>query len=429
MSTLINQVKRAKESSIVLASVKTEIKNKALENIAKTIKKNKNKIIQENEKDIQRAKKSNLNQSLIKRLIVDDNKIKEIIGMVKDVIKLKDPVGKTTESIELDRNLNLYKITVPIGLIGVIFESRPDAAVQISSLCVKSGNAVILKGGSEAANTNKILVKLIRESIKNYVPRESVQIIETRTQVKELLKLNEYIDLLIPRGSNKFVKYIQDNTKIPVLGHSEGICHVYVDKYADLKKAIDISYDAKCQYAAVCNAMETLLVHKAIANKFLPLMIKKFKTANVEIKGDDKTRSIVKNIKKSAEKDWKTEYNDLILDIKIVSDVDEAIKHINKYGSKHTDAIITENKKMAEKFIDFVDSSSVIWNASTRFADGFRYGKGAEVGISTAKIHSRGPVGLDGLVIYKYILIGKGHIVKDYVNGKKKFTHKIKIKK
>jgi len=420
----MNQVKKAKESSIVLSSIKTEIKDKALENIAKTIKKKKKKIIQENKKDIQRAKKINTSSSLINRLIINNKKINEIVSMLKDVIKLQDPVGKTTESIELDKGLNLFKVTVPIGLIGVIFESRPDAAVQISSLCIKSGNAVILKGGSEAVNTNKILVNLIRESIKDYVPRESVQIIETRTQVKELLKMNEYIDLLIPRGSNKFVKYIQDNTKIPVLGHSEGICHVYVDKDADIKKAIDISYDAKCQYAAVCNAIETLLVHRAIANKFLPLMIKKFKKADVEIKGDNKTRKIVKNIKKSTEKDWKTEYNDLILDIKIVNDVDEAIKHINKYGSKHTDAIITENKKMAEQFIDLVDSSSVIWNASTRFADGFRYGKGAEVGISTAKIHSRGPVGLGGLVIYKYVLIGKGHTVKDYVNGKKTFTHK-----
>ncbi|MCH8004034.1 MAG: glutamate-5-semialdehyde dehydrogenase [Nanoarchaeota archaeon] len=427
MSTLINQVKRAKESSIILASIKTKTKNKALENIAKAIKKNKNKIIRENKKDVQRAKKNNLNQSLIKRLVVDNNKIKEISDMVKGVIKLQDPVGKTTEAVELDKGLNLFKVTVSIGLIGVIFESRPDAAIQISSLCIKSGNAVILKGGSEAENTNKILVNLIRESIKNYIPKESVQIIETRSQVKEILKLNDYIDLLIPRGSNKFVKFIQDNTKIPVLGHSEGICHVYVDKDADIKKAIDISYDAKCQYAAVCNAMETLLVHKAIANKFLPIMIKKFKKADVEIKGDNKTRKIVKNIKKSTEKDWKTEYNDLILSIKIVNNEDEAINHINKYGSKHTDAIVTENQKTADKFIDLVDSSSIMHNCSTRFADGFRYGKGAEVGISTSKIHSRGPVGLEGLVIYKYVLKGSGQVVKDYADGKKKFTHK-KIK-
>ena len=424
---LSRKVKKAKEASLILASIKTETKNEALTNIVKAIKENKNKIIKENNKDVSEAKKNKLNSSLIKRLILDNKKIKEITDMVEDVIKLQDPVGKTTETIELDHNLNLYKITVPIGLIGAIFESRPDATVQITTLCIKSGNAVILKGGSEVANTNRILVNLIRESIKNYIPKESIQLIETRSQVKEILKLNDHIDLLIPRGSNEFVKFIQDNTKIPVLGHSEGICHVYVDKDANIKKAIDISYDAKCQYAAVCNAMETLLVHKAIANKFLPIMIKKFKKADVEIKGDNKTRKIVKNIKKSTEKDWKTEYNDLSLSIKIVDNEDDAINHINKYGSKHTDAIVTENQKTAEKFIDLVDSSSIMHNCSTRFADGFRYGKGAEVGISTSKIHSRGPVGLEGLVIYKYVLKGSGQVVKDYADGKKKFTHK-KIK-
>jgi glutamate-5-semialdehyde dehydrogenase len=424
MSNLVNQVKKAKESSIILASIKTEIKNKALENIAKAIRKNKNKIIEENKKDVIEAKKNNLNKSLIKRLIVDNKKINEILEIINSIIKLEDPVGKTIEKVELDNNLILSKVTVPIGLIGAIFESRPDAVIQISSLCIKSGNAVILKPGSEAKNTSRIIVNLIRESIHNYLPKESIQLIETRAQVKEILKLNDYIDLLIPRGSNKFVKYIQENTKIPVLGHSEGICHVYVDKDADIKKAIDICYDAKCQYPAVCNAMETLLVHKAIADKFLPIMIKKFKKADVEIKGDDKTRKIVKNIKKSTEKDWKTEYDDLILDIKTVNDVDEAVKHINKYGSKHTDAIITENQKIASKFIDLVDSSSIMHNCSTRFADGFRYGKGAEVGISTAKIHARGPVGLEGLTIYKYVLRGKGHTVKDYADGKKKFAHK-----
>jgi len=426
MNNLRNQVKKAKQASIILASIKTEIKNRALENIIKEIKKNKNEIIKENKKDLQKAKENELSNSLIERLVVDDKKIREIIEMVESIIKLEDPIGKILEITELDKDLILSKVTVPIGLIGAIFESRPDAAVQISSLCIKSGNAVILKGGSEASNTNRILVNLIREAIKNYVPKEAVQIIETRAQVKEILKLDEYIDLLIPRGSNKFVKYIQDNTKIPVLGHSEGICHVYVDIYADIKKASDICYDAKCQYPAVCNAMETLLVHKAIANKFLPLMIKKFKKAGVEIKGDEKTRSIVKNIKKSTEKDWKTEYNDLILNIKIVKNVDEAIEHINYYGSRHTDAIVTENQKTASKFIDFVDSSSIMHNCSTRFADGFRYGKGAEVGISTAKIHARGPVGVEGLTIYKYILKGQGNTLKEYSSGKKKFTHKIK---
>lgn len=424
MSNAISKAKKAKQASIILASAKTKIKNRALENIAIAIRKNRNNIIKENKKDIIEAKKSNLNESLIKRLILNNKKINEIISMLRDVIKLEDPVGKITEKIELDNNLILSKITVPIGLIGAIFESRPDATVQISSLCIKSGNAVILKGGSEASNTNNILVKIIRVALKKAgISEESVQLIETREQVKELLKLHNLIDLLIPRGSNKFVKYIQENTKILVLGHSEGICHVYIDKDADIKKALSICYDSKCQYAAVCNAMETLLVHKSVANKFLPLMVKKFKKANVELRGDKDTLKIT-NIKKAEDKDWSTEYNDLILSIKIVKNVDEAIQHINQYGSKHTDAIVTENQKTAEKFIGLVDSSSVMHNCSTRFSDGFRYGKGAEVGVSTAKIHARGPVGLEGLVIYKYVLVGKGHIVKDYADKKKKFIHK-----
>ena len=243
-----------------------------------------------------------------------------------------------------------------------------------------------------------------------------------------MLKLNDYINLMVPRGSNKFVKYIQENTTIPVLGHSEGICHVFVDKYADMKKALDICFDAKCQYPAVCNAMETMLVHKGIAKKFLPLIANKYKKADVEVRGDAATLRIVKNIKKAAEADWSTEYNDLVISIKVVKDLNEAINHINKYGSKHTDGIVTENKKNAEAFMSLVDSASVMWNASTRFADGYRYGKGAEVGISTSKIHSRGPVGLEGLVIYKYKLIGKGHVVKDYAGRNAKGFKHIKIK-
>ena len=301
---------------------------------------------------------------------------------------------------------------------------------QISSLCLKSGNAVILKGGSEAKNSNKVLVDIISKTAeKNGIPKGAIQLIETREEVSQMLKLSDYINLIIPRGSSAFVKYVQENTKIPVLGHSEGICHVYVDKEADIKKAVDICFDAKCQYPAVCNAMETMLVHKGIAKKFLPLIAEKFRQANVEIRGDNETINILKGIDKATEEDWKTEYNELIISIKIVNDLNEAIGHINKYGSKHTDAIVTENKKSAEIFMDLVDSASVMWNASTRFADGFRYGKGAEIGISTAKIHARGPVGLEGLVIYKYKLVGNGQIVKDYIGkNAKKFKHKV-IKK
>ena len=429
MSRLIGQVLRAKQASIILASIKTKIKNKALGNLVKEINKNKNKIIKENKKDLIQAKKNKLSDSLLERLVVNDKKIEEIDNIVRSIIKLQDPIGKTTEALELDTGLDLFKITVPIGLIGAIFESRPDAAVQISCLCIKSGNAVILKGGSEALSTNKVLVNLIKKSLENAgISKEAVQLIETRDEVNELLKLDNYVDLLIPRGSNKFVKYIQENTKIPVLGHSEGICHVYVDRDASMKKAADICYDAKCQYPAVCNAMETLLVHRNIAKRFLPIIAEKYYKVGVELRGDNEARKIIK-AKKASEADWKTEYNDLVLSIKIVKNADEAISHINKYGSKHADAIVTENAKTAFRFIDMVDSSSVMHNCSTRFADGFRYGKAAEVGISTSKIHSRGPVGLEGLVIYKYIARGKGHTVKPYAEGKRKFRHKITNKK
>ncbi len=427
--SILQQAKLAKEASIKLAVLPINVKNKALSSIAGSIKNNSKKIIEANKKDLESAEKQRLNKVLIDRLKIDNNKIHEMVKEIRDVANLEDPTGKILSQTELDKGLMLYQVTCPIGVIGAIFESRPDVVTQISALCLKSGNAVILKGGSEALNSNRILIKIISEAAeKNGIPKGAVQLIETRGQVAEMLKLHEHINLIIPRGSNSFVKYVQERTKIPVLGHSEGICHIYVDKNADLSKAINICFDAKCQYPAVCNAVETLLVHKVIAEKFLPKMIKKFKEANVVMRGDEPTRNIV-DVKKATEKDWDTEYNDLILSVKMVDDVDEAIAHINRHSSKHTDAIITENKKNADKFMSLVDSASVMWNASTRFADGFRYGKGAEVGISTAKIHARGPVGLEGLVIYKYKLVGKGHIVKDYAGkNAKKFTHKI-IKK
>ena len=427
---IMQKAQLAKESSLKLAVLPTKIKDKTLVEIANSIKKNSKSIINANKKDLEDAKKSKVKDVLIKRLRIDDQKINEMIEEIKSVAKLEDPVGKVLSQIELDKDLILYQVTCPIGVIGAIFESRPDAVTQISALCLKSGNAVILKGGSEAKNSNRILVDIISKTIeKNGMPKGAVQLIETREEVAQMLKLYDYISLVIPRGSNAFVKYVQEHTKIPVLGHSEGICHVFVDKYADVNKALDICYDAKCQYPAVCNAMETMLVHKDIAKRFLPLMAEKFRKAKVELRGGIAALKILKNIKKATENDWTTEYNDLILSIKVVNNLNEAISHINKYGSKHTDAIVTENKKNADTFMDFADSASVMWNASTRFADGFRYGKGAEVGISTAKIHARGPVGLEGLVIYKYKLIGKGQIVKDYMGeNAKKFRHRV-IKK
>jgi glutamate-5-semialdehyde dehydrogenase len=414
--------KQAKKAAIQLAAVETGVKNAALAEIAKALKQNADKIISANKKDLADAEKNKLPAPLLKRLKFDENKIADVVAGIESLIKLDDPVGKTLSATELDKGLELYKVSCPIGVIGIIFESRPDALVQISTLCLKSGNAVLLKGGSEAANTNKILTKVITEATTQ-LPKGWIQLLETRQDVAEMLKMDEDIDLIIPRGSNEFVRYIMDNTNIPVLGHAEGICHVYVDGDADLDMAVKITIDSKCQYVAVCNTVETLLVDAKIAKQFLPKVKVALEERDVEIRGCKKVRSII-DANSAEEKDWSIEYLDLILSIKIVAGVDEAIEHINHYGSHHTDAIVTQNKATAEKFLDLVDSAGVFWNCSTRFSDGYRYGLGAEVGISTAKIHARGPVGLEGLVIYKWKLLGSGQVVADYAEGKKKFTHK-----
>jgi len=423
-----NLAQTAKKASITLAAVDTKTKNNALEAIAVALDKHRNEIETANKIDLQACENTNLAAPLLKRLKFDDKKISEAIDGIRSLISLADPVGETLASTELDKDLELYKVSCPIGLIGVIFESRPDALVQISSLCLKSGNAVMLKGGSEAANTNRVLTQIINEaSVKAGIPAGWIQLLETRSDVNEMLKLDEYIDLIIPRGSNEFVKYIMDHSNIAVLGHADGICHVYVDEKADVEMAVKIIVDSKTQYVAVCNAAETLLVHEKIAAKYLPEAKKALEAVNVELRGDSKTQQIIQ-AGAATEKDWATEYLDYILSIKVVKSIDEAIEHINTYGSGHTDAIVTADKDAAAKFMNLVDSGDVLWNCSTRFSDGFRYGLGAEVGISTNKIHARGPVGLEGLMIYKWKLVGKGQIVSDYASGKKKFTHK-KIQK
>ncbi len=435
-ASIIQKAKTAKEAALKLATATTSEKDKALLRIADSIDKNRERILAANEKDVEVAsgltKEGKLSKSLLERLKLDKSKIDEIIKSVRDVAKLEDPVGKTLSAIELDKDLELFQVSCPIGVIGAIFESRPDVLVQISSLCLKTGNAVMLKGGSEARNSNAVLFDVVTEaSVSAGMPAGWIQLLETREDVNEMLKLNEYIDLLVPRGSEQFVRYIQNNTSIMVLGHSEGVCHVYVDRDADLSMAEDICYDAKVQYPAVCNAAETLLVDSEIASEFLPRMVARYQKAGVEVRGCSKTLAFldkfnaVEQIKPASEADWHTEYNDLIISIKVVDGVDEAIEHINHYGSGHTDAIVTENKRTALRFMQFVDSSSVMHNASTRFSDGFRYGKGAEVGISTYKVHARGPVGLEGLVIYKYLLFGRGHAVAPYIGtNAKEFTHK-----
>ncbi|HLD86858.1 MAG TPA: glutamate-5-semialdehyde dehydrogenase [Candidatus Nanoarchaeia archaeon] len=417
----------AKGSTVDLACTPSRKKDHALRSIIAGLKKGKANIIRENSKDVARAIKEGIPNPLIKRLVIDDSKFNEMIKGLESIIKLEDPVGKILSSMELDKGLILDQVTCPIGVIGTIFESRPDALVQIASLCLKSGNACVLKGGFEARNSNRALFRIIETSTKRILPKGWIQLAQTREDVKRLLKLDQYIDLIIPRGSNRFVKYIQSSTKIPVLGHSEGICHIYVDKSADLRLAQDIIIDSKCQYPAACNAVETLLIHRDIATKFLPMIVETLRKSSVEVRLEKSAISSFKisNVKVATEKDWRTEYSDLIIAIKVVKDIEEAISHINTYGSHHTDAIIAKDQKSAGLFMQKVDSGSVLHNCSTRFADGFRYGKGAEVGISTYKIHSRGPVGMEGLIIYKYRLKGKGHLVAAYCGAHpKRFTHK-----
>ncbi len=416
----------AKSASIRLAAVKTDVKNRALDDIAKALKQNSAEIISANEEDLARAEKNNLRGPLLKRLKFDRDKVAQVIAGIDALIKLDDPVGKTIAATELDAGLELYKVTCPIGVIGVVFESRPDALVQISTLCLKSGNSVLLKGGSEAAKTNRILTDVISAaSEKAGLPEGWIQLLETREDVAEMLALDEYIDLVVPRGSNEFVRYIMDSTNIPVLGHADGICHVYIDSDADLDMAVSITVDSKCQYVAVCCAAETLLVANDIAENFLSKVKAALDARGVELRGCEKTASMIE-VKPADEADWSTEYLDYILSIRVVDGLDAAIEHINHYGSGHTDAIVTASKDKAERFMALVDSANVFWNCSTRFADGFRYGLGAEVGISTNKIHARGPVGLEGLLIYKYKLFGTGQIVADYSgpDAKKEFTHR-----
>jgi glutamate-5-semialdehyde dehydrogenase len=417
----------ARRAALALVDAKGEARNEILSLMAEEIGRNREGIKEENKRDLEAAAEAGLPKPLLARLRLDDTKIDQMIRGLRSLIQLEDPVGKTLLCTEMDEGLILYKVTCPIGVICSIFEARPDALVQIASLCIKSGNAVILKGGSEASNTNRVLVESIRRALSKVdgIPEDTVQLVETREDVKGLLQLDGYIDLIVPRGSSALVKYIKENTKIPVLGHTEGICHEYVDADADIPMAVKICYDAKVQYPAVCNAMETLLVHKDIAGAFLPPMYERFREAGVELRGCPRTREILPSIAEATEEDWSTEYGALILSIKIVDSVEEAIDHINYYGSHHTDGIITSNDGTARLFLSKVDSAVVLRNASTRFSDGYRFGFGAEIGISTNKIHARGPVGLEGLVIYKYIVLGNGHIVADYVgNHPRPFVHR-----
>jgi len=412
----------ARLASLQMSALDSKTKDNAILAIANALQASAPEIEAANRLDLDNA--AALPLPIQKRLAFSGKKIAASIEGLQSLASLPNPAGITQKATELDNGLELFRVSCPIGVIGVVFESRPDALVQISTLCLKSGNAVLLKGGREALNSNRILAKIVHgASIAAGIPDGWIQLLETREDVSEMLKLEDCIDLIIPRGSNAFVKYIMDNTNIPVMGHADGICHVYVDKEADIDMAVSIAVDSKCQYVAVCNAMETLLVHEDIAKDFIPKAADALKAKGVALRGCPKTCAITP-MEQASDKDWDTEYLDYILSIKVVHSIDEAIAHINRHGSGHTDAIVTASRQAAAQFTALVDSADAFWNCSTRFADGYRFGLGAEVGISTAKIHARGPVGLDGLCIYKWILCGNGHVVSDYAEGAKRFTHK-----
>lgn len=413
-----------KRDSSQMSLLSNEVRNHALDAISKALLEKKDQIFAANKMDLEKAAANNLASSILKRLKFDGEKLSDAISGIESLISLQDPLWNKQLERELDASLILYKVTCPIGVIGVIFESRPDALVQIAALCLKSGNCAILKGGSEAANTNKVLFEIIHEAgLASGIPAGFLTLIENRAEIDELLKCHDTIDLLIPRGSNEFVQYIMSNSKIPVMGHADGVCHIYVDQTADIDKAIPIIIDAKTQYVAACNTVETLLVHREAAMKLLPPLKQALEEKMVTIRGCDETRKII-DCEAASEEDFHTEYLDYIISVKILDSLEAAILHINQYGSHHTDSIITENQDAAEKFMLLVDSAGVYQNCSTRFADGFRYGFGAEVGISTGKLHARGPVGLDGLVTYKYKLYGNGQIVGDYAEGRSAFHFK-----
>lgn len=420
---MIELAKRAKAASTPLSDTSVELRNRALLAMAEALRVHSAEIGEANGRDLDASR--DLGDALQKRLVFDEKKLRGVVDGLEALASLPDPLGRVLTRTELAEGLHLRRVTCPIGVIGIIFEARPDALVQISSLCLKSGNAVLLKGGKEALHTNRILAEVIRNATEAVgLPGDWIQLLETREEVNGMLRLNEYIDLIVPRGSNSFVKYIMENTTIPVLGHSAGLCHLFLDASANLEKAVAIAVDAKTQAPATCNTVETLLVHKDAASRLLPAVCDALRNAGVELRGDEMSRSLVTWMKPATEEDWSTEYLALILSVKVVDDLAAAIAHINRFGSHHTDAIVTEDAAAAELFQRRVDSADVFWNASTRFADGYRFGLGAEVGISTSKIHARGPVGLEGLTIYKWLLSGQGDTVAPFADGRRAFTHR-----
>ncbi len=413
MKDLINIARGAKKVSYGLAVISSKVKNKALLAMAKALEAQAAKIISGNKKDLAAAK--GLSPALVDRLTLNKERIRSMALSLREIVSLKDPVGQIINSWERPNGLRIQKVRVPIGVTAIIYESRPNVTSDCIGLCLKSGNACILKGGKEAINTNRAIYQILEKAaLKSGIPTGAINFIDSiqRKAALSLLSLSDYIDLVIPRGGEGLIRFVQDNSRIPVIKHYKGVCHVYVDKYADLKMAGEIAFNAKVQRPGVCNAMETLLVHKTIADKFLPGMIRRFREAKVEIRGCPETCGIVKGIKKAKEADWSAEYLDLILSVKVVDGLDAAIEHINRYGSRHSDSIVTGNKAHANRFLDMVDSACVYVNASTRFSDGYEFGFGAEIGISTDKLHARGPMALEELTTYKYKVFGSGQVRK-----------------
>lgn len=423
MNDLHLMATNARQAAWTLAASSLNERNAALLAMAEELIARKDTIFAANALDIDAAQRDQLAAPLLGRLKFREEKLQAVTDGLRALANLPDPIGQTTLARELTEGLNMYRVTCPIGVIGVIFESRPDALVQIASLALKSGNAVLLKGGREAAHTNAALCEALRAAAeKSGLPADFAQLMESREDVAAMLKEDTLIDLIIPRGSNAFVRYIMDNSRIPVLGHADGICHVYVDQDADLDMAVRIAVDSKSQNVAVCNAMETLLVHKDVAAAYLPLLKPAMEARNVRLLGDEAVRAVI-DVEIATEEDWATEYLDYTLSIHVVDSLDEAIGHINRYGSHHTDCIVTRNAAAAQTFLTRVDSAGVYHNVSTRFADGFVYGFGAEVGIATGKIHARGPMGLEGLTTYKYKLLGSGQLMAEMKSGQRQYTH------
>ena len=410
---IIEICQKAKIASAQLAKASSELRNNSLCNMAASLERCCESILQANQKDVEAAKAKGIKESLIDRLILDKKRINSMASNLREIAELSDPIGEIVKTWTRPNGLIIGKLRVPLGVIGIIYESRPDVTSEASGLCIKSGNAIILRGGSDAINSNMAIGNALRSALEETgITKDAIQVVPftERIYAEQLMKMRDYIDVLIPRGGANLIKTVVEKSTVPVIETGTGNCHIYVEEDADLKRAIDIVINAKCQRPGTCNAEEKLLVHKNVAKQFLPDMVSVLNLNGVEVRADEKTFEMLPNLKPAKEEDWGTEYLDLIIAIKIVANIDEAIYHINKYGTKHSESILTADFNKALKFINEVDAAAVYWNASTRFTDGNQFGLGAEIGISTQKLHARGPMGVKQLTTTKFFILGRGHI-------------------